>query len=222
MILRHTNHLFLIPILTIISLSQFSHTCLAQFGLFDQRTTAATAGDREERRNNHPSNTHNNVNNDDAIILKSNDLLLEDNDPELLEAFQIFAEMSPQELMETTLELRDMFSNDPQALEEVEQVMKEIYKINRNMAAEKTVEDQEHPDLFSMIMSDTLEMLRNAKEEDWALVLEHKDAILKAVILSGFMAEEEAEVYRKDAGAWEEQLMIIWEELKKQASLEEY
>lgn len=222
MVLRHTNQLFLIPILTILSLSQFSHTCLAQFGLFDQRTTAAIAGDTRENKQHHTSNTHNNVNNDDAIILKSNELLLEENDPELLEAFQIFAEMSPQELMETTLELRDMFSNDPQALEEVEQVMKEIYKINRNMAAEKTVEDQEHPDLFSMVMSDTLEMLRNAKEEDWALVLEHKDAILKAVIHSGFMAEEEAEVYRKDAGAWEEQLRIIWEELKKQASVEEY
>jgi hypothetical protein len=103
--------MILLPTITILSLSQFSSPCLAQFGL-DRTTTG-------------------NVNND---VVSLNDLLLqEENDPELLQAFQIFADMSPQELMETTLELREVFSNDPQALEEMEQVMKEIYKINRNL-----------------------------------------------------------------------------------------
>lgn len=245
--------MILLPTITILSLSLFSSPCLAQFGL-DRTTTTGPRGPRGagggDDGQQHDVN-NNNVNND---VVSLNDLLLqEENDPELLQAFQVFADMSPQELMETTLELREVFSNDPQALEEMERVMKEIYKINRNLGggsekktnrndkssknhpqiipnkfgttqeeeSDELVEQEEHPDLFSMVLSDTLDMLRNAKDEDWDLILQNKDTILNAVIHSGFMADEEAKIYQKDAAAWEEQLRIIWEELKKQAVLED-
>jgi len=182
-------------------------------------------------------------------------LLQDDNpssshDPELLQAFQIFANMSLQELMDTTLELREIYAHDPQALEEMEQVMKEVYKITRStksntingddddgaadgstsqtrindnhVQVQEEEQEQEHSDLFSMIMSDTLDMMRNANnEQDWSLILEQKDAILQAVIHSGFMTEEETEVYRRDEGAWEDQLRIIWEELRTQQAMED-
>jgi hypothetical protein len=103
----------------------------------------------------------------------------------------------------------------------VQQIIPNEFRTSQEEERDELVEQEEHPDLFSMVLSDTLDMLRNAKDEDWDLILQNKDTILNAVIHSGFMADEEAKIYQKDAAAWEEQLRIIWEELKKQAVLED-
>lgn len=248
--------------LFLVLLFAFPSTTLAQFGM-DPIAVAAAAAERtqkqhpappfpqdEEPLHKQPNYIHNHDNPDISSSIPPikdqshiNDLLLQDEDPELAQAIKIFSDMTPHELMETTLELRELFANDPDALEEMELVMSEIYKMNR-YAKEGRLDPEgssssrssagssggggdneaemgkNNHDLFSMAMSDTLDMLRSANEGDWDQILQHKDAILEVVIQSGFMGDEEAEIYRSNGAAWEEQLRIIWEELKKQAEVD--
>ena len=143
-------------------------------------------------------------------------------DPELSEAIQMFAGMSPEEMMQTMEELKEILgNNDPAALQEIEEVMLEIAKLDLegdyNGVDTNALKDLMGEDRAAMAMSDTLDMLRNADEGDWNKILENKEQILEVVIQSGVMDEDEVEMFRNDPGAWEEELRFIWEELKNQA-----
>lgn len=155
------------------------------------------------------------LNHDDSI--NSNGLGLDMNDPELLEAIQMFADMSPEEMMETMEELKEMFSNDPETLREIEEVILELSKLDANDIEQQLRELLEEEDAAKS-MAETMEFLQNADESDWNRILENKDAILQAVIATGAISEEEIAEYQTNPGAWERELLSIWEELKMHAA----
>ena len=139
-----------------------------------------------------------------------------ENDPELQAAIQMFADMPPQEMMETIQELKEMFGDDPETMKEIEEIMEEISKMDAS-GIEQNMKEIMDEEMVAMAMADTLELLQNADEHDWDRILEHKDAILEVVISSGAMSDEEIVLFRDDPDAWEEELMLIWDELKKQS-----
>lgn len=147
------------------------------------------------------------------------DNVIDFDDPELQAAIQMFADMTPQEMMETIEELKDMLGDDPETLKEIEEIMQEIAKMDA-LDLEQNLQEIMDEELVAQAMTDTLELLKNADEHDWQRVLEHKDAILEVVISSGAMSEEEIVLFRNDPEAWEEELMLIWEELKNQSAEE--
>lgn len=136
-------------------------------------------------------------------------------DPELLQAMQIFAQMSPEEMMETMEELKTMLGDDPDTLAEMELLMKEISEMSPEQIQESL---DEILTLQQSMLEDTLEMLANADESSWDKILENKDQILDVVVQTGAMSDEEAALYKSDPAAWEEELKVIWEELRKQAN----
>jgi len=140
-------------------------------------------------------------------------------DPELLEAIQMFSEMSLDEI-------KEIFGDDPEALKEIEKVMEEISKLDPS-EIEESMKALMEEELIASAMTDTLEMLAgtaadadadtatDTDEQDWDKILENKDVILEAVIASGSMSEEDIALFLKDGDAWEEELSGIWNELKE-------
>jgi len=155
--------------------------------------------------------------NKNADASNDNNMDIINADQELDEAIQMFASMSPEEMMETMEELREMFGNDPETMKEVEEIMKEIAELEPAEMEERFKElvDEE---MAVKAMDDTMDMLKNADEGDWNNILEKKEQILEVVIQSGVMDAEEVRLFRTDPDAWEEELKIIWEELKNQAN----
>jgi hypothetical protein len=137
-------------------------------------------------------------------------------DPELAEAIQMFADMSPEEMMETMKELRYMFENDPETMKEVEEIMQEIAKLDP-AEMKQSLTGSIDEEMAAKAMDDTMDMLKNADESDWNKIRENKEQILEVVIQSGVMDVEEVRLFRTDPDAWEEELKIIWKELKMQA-----
>jgi len=143
------------------------------------------------------------------------DEMIDFTDPELLEAIQMFSEMSLDEI-------KEIFGDDPEALKEIEEVMEEISKLDPS-EIEESMKALMEEELIASAMTDTLEMLAAADadaatdtdEQDWDKILENKDVILEAVIASGSMSEEDIALFLKDGDAWEEELSGIWNELKE-------
>ena len=134
---------------------------------------------------------------------------LSQEDPELYEAMQMFAGMTPEERMETMEELKVVLGDDPDLLKELDTIMEEI----ANMDPMEM--DQSLQDLQSDVVNDALDLLAKADENDWDKVVANQQAILEAVIQNGGMSEEEANMFRNDPDAWQEELRLIFEELKQ-------
>ena len=186
----------------------------AQFGI--SKNTNAEANDADADADD-AANANANANAANELDINIDAIAMDD--PELAEAIQMFAGMSPEEMMQTMEELKEILgNNDPAALQEIEEVMLEIAKLDLSTEGDyNALQDLMGEDRAAMAMSDTLDMLRNADEGDWNKILENKEQILEVVIQSGVMDEEEVEMFRNDPDAWEEELRFIWEELKAQA-----
>jgi len=154
---------------------------------------------------------------DSGDSINSNGLGLDFNDQELLEAIQMFADMSPEEMMETMEDLKEMFSNDPETLREIEEVILELSRLDAEDIEQQLSELMAEEEI-AQSMAETMELLQNADESDWNRILENKDAILQAVISTGVISEEEIAEYQSNPDAWERELLSIWEELKMQAA----
>lgn len=154
--------------------------------------------------------------NEDQLILSQEDKI-DFSDPELLEAIQTLAHLSPEEMMETIEELKEVFSDDPETLKEIEEVMLEITKLDAS-EIDRSLKDLAEDDMVAFAMSETLDLLKAADENDWKNILDNKDAILETVIASNVMSEEEIAHFLNDPGAWENELEQIWNELKLQAA----
>jgi hypothetical protein len=141
---------------------------------------------------------------------------LDFDDPELQAAIELFAAMSPEEMTRTIEELKDMLGDDPEILREIDEIMAEIAKMDAG-ELQQNMKDLLDDEMVNMAMDDTLELLQNAGESDWEKVLDNKDAILEAVISTGAMSDEEIAIYRAEPDSWEEELRLIWDELKQQA-----
>lgn len=152
---------------------------------------------------------------DDLTIEKKEEPVNFD-DPELLGAIQTFATLTPEELKETMDELQEIFKDDPETFKEIEEVMTEVAKLDPS-EIESTMAILRQEDKEATEIADTLQMLREADEEDWSNVLANKDEILQSVIASGVMSDEEIELFQNDPTAWESELGVIWDELMEQA-----
>jgi len=175
---------------------------------------------QEEENNDNDILTSSSLENSHSHSLRDDEMIdIDFTDPELLEAIQMFSEMSLDEI-------KEIFGDDPEALKEIEEVMEEISKLDPS-EIEESMKALMEEELIASAMTDTLEMLAgtaadadadtatDTDEQDWDKILENKDVILEAVIASGSMSEEDIALFLKDGDAWEEELSGIWNELKE-------
>lgn len=138
-------------------------------------------------------------------------------DPELLQAMEIFANMSPDEMEDVLKELQMVLGDDPEALEAMREVMEELpamkaADIQRNL---KNLVEQ---DEIAKATADALDLLRKG---EWNAIWARRQEILDAVISSGKIDPEDAARFRSDPSEWEAELKHIWGELQKLAAQED-
>lgn len=151
------------------------------------------------------------------VQLDANEELLNLNDPDLQEAMQMFADMSPDEMMDTIKSLQEEFKDDPELLAELDTIMEELSQLDSD-EIQASLDSIMNEEMTAKSMVDTLDMLKNADDNAWETIMENKDAILQVVIESGIMTQEEVELFQNDGKAWEEELEFLWKELKQQAN----
>jgi len=153
----------------------------------------------------------------DAPVLYDDDVdmgLLDD--PELAEAMQMFADMSPEEMAGVVEELKEMFKDDPETLKDLEEVMQELSNLSSDDMEERLQEIMQE-EAVAYAMTETLEMLQAADEEDLEKIISQKDIVLESVIQTGAISEEEIEFFKSNPDEWEKELRHIWGELNNQA-----
>ena len=141
------------------------------------------------------------------------------NDPRLMDAMEIFANMSPEEMEETMKELQGMLGDDPETIEAIQDVMNEIQTMNNKQDyIQNSLKDLVEEDEVRVAMKDALQIL---KDGQWDTIWEHRNFIRDAVIDSGKISPEDAAKFTTDQSAWEAELKFIWNELQKQANAAE-
>lgn len=145
--------------------------------------------------------------------------LIDLDDPELMNAMQIFANMNPEEMEATAKQLKEMLGDDPETLAAIDQVLAEIPKIkdgDGEDSVKRSLKQMVADDEVAAATHEALKMLQHA--DAWEQIWEKRDLILDAVIASGQISDEDAIKFKADSGAWENELKFIWGELKKQAA----
>jgi len=150
----------------------------------------------------------------DTAASQHDEPLVDLEDPELLNAMEIFANMSPEEMEETMRELKEMLGDDPEALAAMEQVMQEIPKMKADHI-QSSLKELIEEDEIAAATQDALEMLRSGSFD---AVFEKRNEILEAVIASGKIDAVDAARFQASPTAWEAELKHIWSELMKQAN----
>jgi len=141
-----------------------------------------------------------------------------EDDPELEEAIKQFADMSHEEMVQTIEEMKELFHDDPESLKELDSVIEELSQMNAE-EIQANLDAIMAEEAVAQSMAETLELLQNADEKVFEeKILAQKDVILKNIVESGIMPKEELEIFENDEAAWEEELRLIWKELKSQAS----
>lgn len=140
-------------------------------------------------------------------------------DPELQNAMQIFANMSPEEMEEAMQELQAMFGDDPDATAAIEEVMQEIPKMKSANDVQASLQDLIREDEIAVATSDALKLLQ--QDGSWDTIWERRDDILEAVLASGQIDPADAARFRASKDDWEAELVHIWNELQKQAGAAE-
>lgn len=135
-------------------------------------------------------------------------------DPELVQAMEIFAGMSPQEMEETVRQLMEVVGNDPETIAELKSILEMIPQIESASNLEQMTQDDE-------LAAATEDALRLLGGTNWDAIWEKQEDILKAVLASGQLTPEDAATFKTDQSAWEKELKFIWGELQKQASLKQ-
>lgn len=138
------------------------------------------------------------------------------NDPQLIEAMQMFASMSPEEMEETMKELQEMLGDDPETMAMIKQVAEEIPKM-RASGIQSSLKDMIAEDEVQAATNDALKMLED-NDNAWETIWEQRDQILKAVLASGQITPMDAARFESDPKEWEAELKHIWEELQKEAA----
>lgn len=143
--------------------------------------------------------------------------LVDFDDPGLVEAMQMFASMSPDEMMETMGDLKKMLGDDPETLAAIEQVVAEIPKMKES-DVKKSLKEMVEEDEIATATRDALKLLRSGA---WDTIWDQRDQILEAVLASGKISPMDAARFRASPEEWEAELKHIWSELKKQAAAED-
>ena len=143
--------------------------------------------------------------------------LVDLDDPELIEAMEAFALMSPEEAEEAFAEVIEMLGedkDDPEMLEAIQEVMREMESMNSGTDVKARLSSMTLEEEIAEATEMALEMISTS---EWEVIYNKREDILDSVIASGKVSAEDAALYKNDAAAWEEELKYIWDELQNQA-----
>ena len=143
--------------------------------------------------------------------------LIDLDDPELVEAMEAFALMSPEEAEEAFAEVIEMLGedkDDPEMLEAIQEVMREMESMNSGADVKARLSSMTLEEEIAEATEMALEMISTS---EWEVIYNKRENILDSVIASGKVSAEDAALYKSDAAAWEEELKYIWDELQNQA-----
>ena len=154
----------------------------------------------------------------EPIIIEDDHPIL--NDPEALQAMEIFMGMSPEEREDTIRGLLESVGDDPKARAEMELIISKLPALD----AEQVAGGKLASDLKQMVQDDQVAKARqNAKKQldgtSWEFFLENEEAILEATIAGGQLRPEDAVLFKMDKKAWLGQLRVIWEDVAKREEL---
>lgn len=136
----------------------------------------------------------------------------------MLEAMEAFALMSPEEAQEAFAEVLEMMGedkDDPEMLEAIQEVMREMENMNTGDDVKYRLSSMTMEEEVAQATEVALEMISTS---EWDVIYNKREDILDSVIASGKMSAEDAALYKSDAAAWEKELKYIWDELQSQAN----
>ena len=131
---------------------------------------------------------------------------------------EAFALMSPEEAQEAFAEVLEMLGedkDDPEMLEAIQEVMREMESMNTGDDVKYRLSSMTMEEEVAQATEVALEMISTS---EWDSIYNKREDILDSVIASGKMSAEDAALYKSDAAAWEKELKHIWEELQSQAN----
>jgi hypothetical protein len=160
---------------------------------------------------------------DDSDKASSSSTLVTLDDPDLLEAMQLFAHLLPKERQEAILEVKAMLGEDDlETMAALEQVLLELPKMEADIQEDRILAEE----MVLAATEDALDMLllfqnqkKNGPLSSWELIWEKRDVIRDAVIQSGKLSPSDAALFKTDPAAWEAELKSIWSMLQQQAAI---
>jgi len=126
--------------------------------------------------------------------------------------------MSPEEAQEAFAEVLEMMGedkDDPEMLEAIQEVMREMESMNNGDDVKYRLSSMTMEEEVAQATEVALEMISTS---EWDVIYNKREDILDSVIASGKMSAEDAALYKSDAAAWEKELKYIWDELQSQAN----
>lgn len=135
--------------------------------------------------------------------------------PELLQAMEIFMQMSSEERQEVILGLMETVGDDPKKRKEMELLISKLPQVEqeqllKNPKAAHSLQELIQDDEFAKAKHNAKQMLDGMSWEDfWAI----QDQVLESVIAGGQISVEDAALFRTDEEAWKKQLRIIYDDL---------
>ena len=160
-----------------------------------------------------------------SLILAAEPIIIEDdhpllNDPDALQAMEIFMGMSPDEREEAIAALMDAVEDDPEARAEMELLLSQLPALDAEQL--KNSPGGTHSSLDQMVQDDEFAKAKeNLGTTPWDFFVENADALLEATIAGGKISPEEAATFKTDKEAWLKQLRIIWEDVATEDTKEE-
>lgn len=155
----------------------------------------------------------------DQIILEEDHPL---NDPDLLQAMEIFMGMSPSEREEAIHGLMDAIGDDPKKHADMEYLIKQLPALDAEHL--KTSPAGMHSNLEQMVQDDEVAKAKKDARQildgtTWEFFWVNQAAILENTIASGQLSPADAARFMTDEDAWKKQLRIIWEDVTSQQEL---
>jgi len=126
--------------------------------------------------------------------------------------------MSPEEAQEAFADVLEMLGedkDDPEMLEAIQEVMREMESMDTGADVKYRLSSMTEEEEVAEATEVALEMISTS---EWDVINNKQDDILDSVIASGKMSAEDAALYKSDAAAWEKELKYIWDELQRQAN----
>lgn len=155
------------------------------------------------------------------IVIEEDHPLLK-NDPEALQAMEIFMGMSPDEREETIRGLMDAMGDDPKKRAEMELLLAKLPALsdeqikNSDSGIQSSLKQMVQDDEFAKARRDARKQLDGTS---WEFFAENQAAILEATIAGGQLSPEDAALFKTDEEAWLKQLRVIWEDVAKKQEL---
>lgn len=154
------------------------------------------------------------------IVIEDDHPLL--NDPEALQAMEIFMGMSPEEREETIRGLMEAVGDDPKAKADMELIISKLPALdaeqvkNSDAGLQSSLKQMVQDDEFAKARRDARQQLDGTS---WEFFVQNADAILEATIAGGQLSPEDAATFKTDRKAWLKQLRVIWEDVAKKQEL---